>query len=72
LVQAHNNLGLPRAAQQLPDEALAYYQRALKVGPSHIRVLANLGNTYKDQSCLTEAITCYRKALIAFGPNKNL
>jgi predicted O-linked N-acetylglucosamine transferase (SPINDLY family) len=63
LADAHNNLGLARAAQDMPDEAFACYQRALQAEPGHMGALANLGNMYKDQACLVEAIACYRRAL---------
>jgi len=56
LADAQNNLGLALAARGLPDEALSCYERAVQLEPGHTGALANLGNAYKDQGRLAEAL----------------
>ena len=42
---------------------MACYERAVQLEPGHAGALANLGNAYKDQGFLAEAVACYRAAL---------
>jgi tetratricopeptide (TPR) repeat protein len=45
---AWNNLGLLATREGRTDEAIGYFQQALKVNPDHLVALENLGNAYRQ------------------------
>jgi len=49
LPNAWNNLGLLATREGRTDEAIGYFQQALKVNPDHLIALENLGNAYRQQ-----------------------
>jgi tetratricopeptide (TPR) repeat protein/peroxiredoxin len=49
LPNAWNNLGLLAARENHTDEAVGYFERALKLNPDHLIALENLGNSYRQQ-----------------------
>ena len=52
---AWNNLGLLAARQGQTEEAIGYFQQALKLNPDHLVALENLGNAYRQQKKWDEA-----------------
>ncbi|HEY6338861.1 MAG TPA: FG-GAP-like repeat-containing protein [Candidatus Sulfotelmatobacter sp.] len=46
---AWNNLGLLAAREGETNEAIGYFQHALKLNPDHLIALENLGNAYRQQ-----------------------
>jgi tetratricopeptide (TPR) repeat protein len=55
LPNAWNNLGLLSTRGGRTDEAIGYFQQALKVNPDHLIALDNLGNAYRQQKNWEEA-----------------
>jgi tetratricopeptide (TPR) repeat protein/peroxiredoxin len=49
LPNAWNNLGLLATREGRTDDAIGYFERALKVNPDHLIALENLGNAYRQQ-----------------------
>ena len=49
LPNAWNNLGLLATQEGRTDEAVGYFQQALKLNPDHLIALDNLGNAYRQQ-----------------------
>ena len=60
---AHNNLGLALAGRGQVDEAIAHYQKALKIKPDYAEAHNNLGQALADRGEVDEAIAHYQKAL---------
>jgi protein O-mannosyl-transferase len=60
--RAHNNLGSALTHCRRFDEAIAQYQKALKIKPDHAQTLNNYGLTLADCGRLDEAIEQYQKA----------
>ncbi len=60
---AENNLGLVRADQKKPAEAIEHYQRALQIRPEYAQAHYNLGVALAQQGKPAEAIEHYRQAL---------
>jgi Flp pilus assembly protein TadD len=46
------------------DEAVAYYQRALKIKPDDVSACNNLGMALLERGMVDEAITQFREALV--------
>jgi predicted O-linked N-acetylglucosamine transferase (SPINDLY family) len=61
--EAYYNLGLLLAGRNCRDEAIAFYEQALRARPDYPEALNNLANFYKDQGRVAEALACYRQAL---------
>jgi tetratricopeptide (TPR) repeat protein len=41
------------------DQALAHYSEAISIDPNFADAWSNMGNVYKDQQRLPEAVRCY-------------
>ncbi len=63
LPNAWNNLGLIIAREGHPDQALPFFEEALKQSPDHIIALVNLGNAYRQLQRWTVAIETFQRAL---------
>jgi tetratricopeptide (TPR) repeat protein len=68
LANSWNNLGLLAAREGRTDEAVSYFQEALKLSPDHIIALDNLGSAYRQQKRWEDARKTYERAL-ALRPN---
>ena len=64
---AWNNLGLLATREGRTDEAIPYFQEALKLNPDHLIALENLGNAYRQQKNWDEARKSLERA-VAVGP----
>jgi tetratricopeptide (TPR) repeat protein len=63
---AHNNLGILLAQRGQLDEAIAHYQRALRINPHYVDAHMNLGVVLAKRGRLDEAIAqCQRAVEIA-------
>jgi tetratricopeptide (TPR) repeat protein/peroxiredoxin len=65
---AWNNLGLLAAREGRTDEAIGYFQQALKVNPDHLVALENLGNAYRQLKNWERARSVLEHA-VAVNPN---
>ena len=63
LPNAWNNLGLLAAREGQTDEAVGYFQQALKLDPDHLVALENLGNAYRQQKNWEQARKVLEHAL---------
>lgn len=62
---AHNLLGVVRAQQGRPEEALALIGQALALRPDAPEILSNYGNVLKTLGRFSDALAAYDKALAA-------
>ena len=60
---SYNNLGLIAAREGKTEEAIGYFQEALRLNPEHFIALENLGNAYRQEKRWGEARTELEKAL---------
>jgi len=63
--QPYYILGLVAKLQSKPDEALAAFQRVLKIDPNDVGTNINVGQLYSQQRKYPEAIAAFRLALAA-------
>src|SRR5882724_464925 len=63
--QPYYILGLIAKLQSKPDEALAAFQRVLKIDPNDVGTNINVGQLYSQQRKYPEAIAAFRLALAA-------
>jgi tetratricopeptide (TPR) repeat protein/peroxiredoxin len=63
LANSWNNLGLLDAREGRTDEAVSYFQKALKLSPDHRIALDNLGSVYRQQKRWDDARKTYERAL---------
>ena len=63
--QPHYILGLTAKTQNRPEEAIAAFQRVLKIDPNDVGANINLGQLYAQQRKYPEAIAALRTALAA-------
>ncbi len=63
--QPYYILGLIAKLQSKPDEALAAFQRVLKIDPNDVGTNINVGQFYSQQRKYPEAIAAFRLALAA-------
>jgi tetratricopeptide (TPR) repeat protein len=63
--QPHYILGLIAKLQGKPEEALAAFQRVLKIDPNDVGANINVGQIYSQQRKYPEAIAAFRLALAA-------
>jgi tetratricopeptide (TPR) repeat protein len=63
LPNAWNNLGLIAAREKRTDEAIGYFQEALKLSPDHMVALVNLGSAYRQQRRWDDARKTLERAL---------
>jgi Tfp pilus assembly protein PilF len=63
--QAPYILGLLAKSQSRADDAVAAFQRVLKIDPSDVGANVNLGQIYSQERKYTEAIAVFRTALAA-------
>ena len=63
--QPYYILGLIAKLQSKPDEALAAFQRVLKIDPNDVGTNINVGQIYSQQRKYPEAIAAFRLALAA-------
>jgi tetratricopeptide (TPR) repeat protein len=63
LPNAWNNLGLLATREGRTDQAIAYFQEALKLSPDHLVALDNLGNAYRQQKQWEDARKVFERAL---------
>jgi tetratricopeptide (TPR) repeat protein/peroxiredoxin len=68
LANSWNNLGLIAGREGRLDDAIAYFQEALRLIPDHPIALNNLGSAYRQQKQWDEAKKTYERA-IAINPN---
>jgi tetratricopeptide (TPR) repeat protein len=61
---AHNNLAIVLQGQGRLDEAIAHFQKALKIKPDHANAHSNLGAALGSRGRLDEAIAHFRQALL--------
>jgi tetratricopeptide (TPR) repeat protein len=67
LPNAWNNLGLLAAREDKTNEAIEYFQQALRLSPSHLIALNNLGNAYRQQKSWDAARHAFERALEVDG-----
>jgi tetratricopeptide (TPR) repeat protein/peroxiredoxin len=63
LANSWNNLGLLAAREGRTDEAIDYFQEALKLSPDHMIAVDNLGSAYRQQKHWDDARRTYERAL---------
>jgi tetratricopeptide (TPR) repeat protein len=63
LPNAWNNLGLIAAREGRTDDAIGYFQHALRLIPDHFVALENLGNAYRQQKRWDDARQAFESAL---------
>jgi tetratricopeptide (TPR) repeat protein len=63
LPNAWNNLGLIATQQGRAEEAVGYFQEALRLSPDHLIALDNLANAYRQQKRWDEARNVLQRAL---------
>jgi FG-GAP-like repeat/Tetratricopeptide repeat/ASPIC and UnbV len=63
--QPHYILGLIAKAQNRPEDAIASFQRVLKIDPDDVGTKINLGQLYSQQRKYAEAIAVLREAIAA-------
>ena len=68
LANSWNNLGLLAAREGRTEEAIGYFQEALKLSPDHLIALDNLGSAYRQQKRWDDARMTYERAL-ELSPN---
>jgi tetratricopeptide (TPR) repeat protein/peroxiredoxin len=68
LANSCNNLGLLAAREGRMDDAVGYFQEALKLSPDHLIALNNLGSAYRQQKRWDDARNTYGRAL-QINPN---
>lgn len=64
----NNMMGLELRAQKKDQEAMAYFEKAVKSNPNHVSALVNLGMEYANFKRTAEAVTILEKA-IEIDPN---
>jgi len=67
LPNAWNNLGLLATREGQTEEAIPYFEEALRLSPDHLIALENLGNAYRQQKHWAEARKVLERA-VAVGP----
>jgi tetratricopeptide (TPR) repeat protein/peroxiredoxin len=63
LANAWNNLGLLATREDHMDEAIRYFQEAVRLSPDHLIALNNLGNAYRQQKSWDAARRTFEHAL---------
>jgi tetratricopeptide (TPR) repeat protein/peroxiredoxin len=63
LPNAWNNLGLLATRENRIEEAIPYFQQALRLSPDHLVALENLGNAYRQQKQWEEARKTLERAV---------
>jgi len=63
LPDAWNNLGLLATREGHTEEAIRYFQEALKLSPDHLIALENLGSAYRQEKNWDEARRVFEHAL---------
>jgi len=58
-------LGLAAKTQNKPDEAIAYFQKVLRIDPNDVGANVNLGQLYAQQRKYPEAVAALRLAIAA-------
>jgi tetratricopeptide (TPR) repeat protein len=61
--QCHNGLGVVYAAMEYHDDAIAEYQRAIKIDPGFAAPHYGLGRVYRDLGRTDDAIAAYQRAI---------
>ena len=62
-VLVHNALGYCYFAQEQFDLAIRQYNEALKIRPTYVTALNNLGHTYERKQLMPQALETYEKSL---------
>jgi len=68
LANSWNNLGLLSARDGRTEEAIGYFDQALRLSPDHVVALENLGSAYRQLKHWDDARKAYERAL-AVSPN---
>jgi len=68
LANSWNNLGLLFARDGRTEEAIGYFDQALRLSPDHVVALENLGSAYRQLKQWDDARKAYERAL-AVSPN---
>ena len=68
LANSWNNLGLLSARDGRTEEAIGYFDQALRLSPDHVVALENLGSAYRQLKEWDDARKAYDRAL-AVSPN---
>ncbi len=63
LPNAWNNLGLLATREGRTEDAIGYFQTALRLSPNHFVALENLGNAYRQQKRWDEARKALQRAI---------
>jgi len=63
LANSWNNLGLLAGRDGHTEEAVGYFQKALKLSPDHVIALDNLASAYRQQKRWAEAQKTYERVL---------
>ena len=61
--RAHNSLGYALHKKGRTDEAIAHFDKSLRLNPSYVQAHNNLGNAFAYKGMLDKAIVHYRKAI---------
>jgi len=60
---AHNNMGILLSQHNRNDEAIVHFQESVRLNPTGIEGIRNLGNSYQMAGRYAEAIEAYRQAI---------
>ncbi|GAQ82847.1 hypothetical protein KFL_001260170 [Klebsormidium nitens] len=71
LAQVYNALGFSYTKETRYDEAVAQFEKALRLQPGYVTARNNLGDAYEQAKQIEKALQAYEQAL-RYDPNNNL